>query len=374
MQQNKKKRIAFVVVGRLGKSLIVQKVKPMVLTNVFEKIYIFSQEPGYYIDDSAVYVVSEQPLSIFPGFIRRYARIILEPFQLLLYAIRYKPMLINGIGLNPKGYNTILVSKICSIKSIISIIGGPVEIHTNKKYKRIWKALNIWILREASAITTTGTVVTDYITSLIPGSNKIFDYPGAIDTDIFYYNQNETKDIDILFLGTFRKLKGPDRVISVVEKLMADGHSINAYFLGQGYMLDDMKKLVREKKMCHCVTFLGHVENPINYLQRAKMLLMPSRSEGLPKAMLEAMSCECVPIISNVGNIRDAVEHNKNGYIVDDFMDLETFCHYSSELLMDMVKMKRMSSLARVTVMEKFSIEVHKQTFRQVLQYLYGDR
>ena len=40
-----------------------------------------------------------------------------------------------------------------------------------------------------------------------------------MDTNLFNYKQEINKDIDIIFVGTFRKLKGPDRIVMMSNDL-----------------------------------------------------------------------------------------------------------------------------------------------------------
>jgi glycosyltransferase involved in cell wall biosynthesis len=52
-------------------------------------------------------------------------------------------------------------------------------------------------------------------------------------------------------------------------------------------------------------------------LNSADVFLMPSRYEGLPLSLLEAMAAGCVPIVSNRGSIPTVVDDGHNGFLVE---------------------------------------------------------
>jgi glycosyltransferase involved in cell wall biosynthesis len=55
----------------------------------------------------------------------------------------------------------------------------------------------------------------------------------------------------------------------------------------------------------------------VKVLCDADVLLMPSRFEGLPLALLESMAAGCVPVVSNRGSISTVVEDGRNGFLVE---------------------------------------------------------
>ena len=48
----------------------------------------------------------------------------------------------------------------------------------------------------------------------------------------------------------------------------------------------------------------------------ADLFILPSFSEGLPVTLLEAMACGCIPITTDVGDIREVVSDGFNGFII----------------------------------------------------------
>lgn len=52
-------------------------------------------------------------------------------------------------------------------------------------------------------------------------------------------------------------------------------------------------------------------------LKKSVLFISPSSHDGTPNTMLEAMACECVPILGNIESMREWVENGQNGLLVD---------------------------------------------------------
>ncbi|OWK21887.1 hypothetical protein AJ88_12725 [Mesorhizobium amorphae CCBAU 01583] len=63
------------------------------------------------------------------------------------------------------------------------------------------------------------------------------------------------------------------------------------------------------------VKFAGAVEDVFPFLWKADFYLSTSVSEGMSNALLEAMSCGVVPIITDVSGASDIVEHERSGFL-----------------------------------------------------------
>jgi glycosyltransferase involved in cell wall biosynthesis len=191
-------------------------------------------------------------------------------------------------------------------------------------------------------------------------------YPGAIDVDTFHPTEKE-KSTDVLFVGTLRRLKGPDRVLEVVQRLKKEFPGISCKIVGKGHLKDSLTQYVSTNHLEDNVEILGFVESTIPYFQDAKITMIPSRSEGLPMVMLEAMGCGAVPIVSNVGNVSDVAVHGFNAMIVEDYLDIDSYCRCAKELLAHPDKLAEMRAHAVSTVREKYSVQPQSEIIGRVL-------
>ena len=369
-QEKKVGKPVFILVGRLGKSLVYSKVAPIKRCFKDCQVYIFREKEGFEIPGCQYICLPRWTEKIRGKVFRRILRNIIEPLQIIRFATKFKPQLIVGVSIVPKGYYTLIASWFGRSKSLINIIGNVVEIETYLPLSKFWKKLNIRTLKKVGAIATKGEKVNQYLVDNGINPNKIFTYNGFIDTTVFNQKETKLKPIDILFVGTFRPLKGPDRVLEIVRRLSIKIPGIKAAFLGDGEMLTGIKEMAKNYELIKNFTFPGSVEHPEEYFKKSKILLMPSVSEGLPTAMLEAMACLCVPVISDVGNISDAAYHGENSYLVPDFNDLNSFSSYAYELLTNADLRQKMAKLGYRTVIEKYTIDKQTEAFNKLREFL----
>lgn len=355
------KHIVFVVVGRLSGGLTTSKVEPIARSKKVEAVYVFRESAGDEIT-GVRYITS-------PAYVRKIKVIkhIFEFFQLLFFSIKLRPAYINGIYTLPKGMQSTIVAKLIGCKSIVSVIGGIIEIKTYYKPTWFWESINLWMLRACDIVTTTGAAVTNFLVCHGIAQTKIYELGGSVNTDKFKSCDAAEREIDILFVGYFTELKGPDRVLEVVKMIKPVIPAVKATFLGTGMLMAEIKEKIKRYGLESNISLPGYVPEAGSYFKKSKLLLMPSRTEGLSVAMLEAMSCGCVPVVANVGNMTDAAWHQKNAMVVDEYLDIHSFCSCSLKLLQDEKERLKLASCGEKLVSDKYSVDAQSKIFDALL-------
>ena len=354
----------FIVVGRLGKNLIVSKTLPVIACGVFSHIYIFSEEAGIEIDGADYITLPKFVRLIWPGFLNRIVRIVYEPLQLLFYAWHFRPAIIHGYYSIPKGLNSLIASKLSSSQCVISIIGGKEEIETAFFIQRFSQPLIIWLLKRANHLTTKGRKDNEYLLQFGIKEEKITIFNGAIDTKRFCY-RGENKNIDLLFVGNFDKFKGPQRALEIIQKVSEELPDIRAIFIGKGPLYQNILEKTVTLGLSANITFKGYVYDSENYFKRSHILIFPSSNEGLSTAMLEAMACRCVTITSDVGNQTEAAIHDYNSIVIPDFNDIQSFSEHAVSLLKNHDQLNHLALNAEKTILSKYTPEAQGQICQQ---------
>lgn len=356
----------------MGSSLILSKVKPFSLHPSIKKIYIFSEYGGPAPDKSEYITLPAWIGKLKPAVLRKLTRAAWEPLQLVWYSLKLKPSFINGYHLIPKGLNSLLAARLTGTKCIISVIGGIIEIETYSRLKFLLRRLNLAALRNADLVTTKGSVVNGYIEKHGVRMSGVVVFNGSVDTDKFCPGPEEERPTDFLFIGTFRSLKGPDRVLRIAALLKESYPGLKLTMIGDGVLYESCRELAEELGLGGSVDFTGSVADPSLFCRRSKVFVLPSESEGLPTSMLEAMSAGCVPVVSDVGNIRDIAIHGENAFVAGNCTDLNSFAGHISALLSDPALRERMSEEARATVLRSFTPELQCQVVDRMLDKLFG--
>lgn len=113
--------------------------------------------------------------------------------------------------------------------------------------------------------------------------------PVQIPTFSFRPNSAE-KNIDILWIGKLNKIKNPFLLIRSLKQIT---NSLNTCVLGEGTLLSELKFNSEELN----VNYVGKVNNVDEYLERSRILVLTSESEGFPNVILEGMAYG-LPIIA----------------------------------------------------------------------------
>jgi len=358
--------ILFVIVGRLGKTLTTSKLIPIIDTKLFEKIYVFKEKRGDPIE-GVKYITIPDNLLTRTIFRPRLLRRLYELLQIIYYSIYLHPDVINAYQLVPKGWNGFLAAKISKSICITSMIGGFPELETYLKFKKLGKKINLYVLRHSDFVTTKGITVTEYIIKHGIDPSNISAFNGSINTNIYNSKIEQNRNIDLIFVGTFRELKGPNRFVMIVKALSRLYPDIKAIMLGDGDLYKSTLSLINNVGLEHNIVLKGYVEDTYNYYQQTKIIIMPSQNEGLSTAMLEAMACGCVPIVSNVGCQNEAVKHRYNGFLVENYQDIEKYVYYIKYLLTNPNQLNTMSTRCQNFIERKYSSHAQAEIYSNII-------
>ena len=146
-------------------------------------------------------------------------------------------------------------------------------------------------------------------------------YPPAVNAFVTHYSDIELPEnafafaprrprqngrARIIFVGTLAQLyKAPDALIDAVATCYA-GADIELVIVGSGRHQLELEQRAKARGLGHRVRFRGQLMSPLDVraeLDRADLFVLPSRQEGLPRAMIEAMARGLPCIGSNVGGI-----------------------------------------------------------------------
>ena len=122
----------------------------------------------------------------------------------------------------------------------------------------------------------------------------------------------------IVHIGRFKiDHKAQDMVLRVFSRLKSEFNGLNLVFVGDGPDLPKIKSLTASLGLSDSVCFVGWQEKVAPFLANAELLLFPSRREGWPNVLLEAMACGCPAIAADCpSGPREILGQGKYGILV----------------------------------------------------------
>jgi len=186
-------------------------------------------------------------------------------------------------------------------------------------------------------------------------------------------NWSPIKKYDILFVGRLTKAKGVDILLKAINILKENYQKeIKAAIVGKGYLEEELKGLVKELGIGEEVEFLGVRRDIERLMKSTQVFVLPSRWEGLPLTILEAMSSRASIIATRVGGIPEVIEHEKEGILISP-EDPEALAKAITELLKDEELRIKLGINAFKKVKEKYSIEIYTKNILELYKSLIAD-
>jgi glycosyltransferase involved in cell wall biosynthesis len=126
--------------------------------------------------------------------------------------------------------------------------------------------------------------------------------------------------------------------------------------VGHGPLDCELRRLAGELGIASHVNFLGYQADTAEILAQSQLFVLSSRSEALPRSVLEAMRAKLPVLAADVGGVREAVEHGKSGFLVPpgDVAVLSAAIH---NLLHDPTLRQRLAASGRLIYEKRFRLE-----------------
>ncbi len=287
-----------------------------------------------------------------------------------------------GHYLQPAGFAATMFAKSNGLPVTVSARGNDVDqmMFPPGDFARL-----MWTLERADVITAPSRDLAKKIDVLLGRDASGIVVPNAVDAEVFTPGPRDDAlaaelgigdgELVLGFSGELRHKKGFPFLLAA----LAEVHAVRpACLLVVGE--------VRAREQAHLVAFAGehpeaasrilvtgHVEDPAEVCRRVRLFdlfLQPSVWDGLPNALLEAMACERLAIVSDAGGIPEVVQNEHNGFVVPRHQ-----LHRLGEAILDVAALDEARAdavrrRARETVIAQQSAEREAAALRRVLERL----
>lgn len=138
---------------------------------------------------------------------------------------------------------------------------------------------------------------------------KICIIPNGIDTSFFTPATDHNSNNLLLWVGRFVKGKRPDIPVKAMIELRKRIPNVRLIMLGRGPLKSYCRRLVDKYSLSGAVDFLSFVsdEELLKIYRESSVLLLTSVSEGVPRTILEALSCGVPVVTSDLPQIKTIV-------------------------------------------------------------------
>ncbi len=238
--------------------------------------------------------------------------------------LRYRPDLYMGYHIMPNACLALVAGSLFGRPTSYQATGGPTEIigggylgdeaigaHIQKPSKLL-EMIALATVAKFNSVVVRGRKAESFFrrykvkgsTTIITGSVEIVE---KLETGRY---------VDLVYVGRLARVKQVDQFIRVVHGIVKTHKTLRVQIIGDGPLMSNVKAMANMLDVSDKIEFLGRTTDVQQKLASSKIFILTSRSEGLSIALAEAMAAGCVPVVADVGELRDLVASGKNGYLV----------------------------------------------------------
>ena len=252
----------------------------------------------------------------------------------------------------------------------------PVVIHYHSSadyfryfYMRIPKYLRGWVdgfLNESNALIVLSNQMYHSYREMCRSKISIFALPNPVSLPDRVPGRDFSGTLRLIFLGRLGSHKGPDRVLKAVSTLPeAQRNRIEVWLAGDGEV-EQTRRLAQALGLEQQVQVSGWLDPSTRdqWLQMGHVMILPSRMEGIPMAILEGMAWGLPVITTPVGGIPEVVADGQEGFLVPSD-DVGAISQAIQRFLEDPTLIQKMGHQARQRA-ENFSIERYRDKLKEI--------
>ena len=245
-------------------------------------------------------------------------------------AARWRPHLLMTVHWFPDGPGVLRVARRLGVPVVANLVGGRAELIDGGRrvaLSRLPRALKRWAegyqrgrLNATNVITCTGKATSTWLRASGIVRPALMTLHAALDGS-WFRDGPAARDIDVAYIGRVNPDKRVDRMLNVLTAIGRRRPGTRVAVVSQTEAdkaaLGRYGELITARAVLGDALHLtGRVERVSDVLRCAKVLLLTSDTEGRTLAVLEAMACGAVPVVTNVGDLAEALDDGRAGITV----------------------------------------------------------
>ncbi|MBN1993491.1 MAG: glycosyltransferase family 4 protein [Anaerolineae bacterium] len=267
-----------------------------------------------------------------------------------------------------------LIAKLCTRKPVlIKVAGSGAYGEIREIRRRPCLTLRRRLLRQADRFLVLNEESIQELGQLGIARHQIVRGVNGVDTQRFAFvkRKMESRSLTVVSVGRLSYEKGLDLLLLAwkeVLQLKIPGE-FTLLIVGDGPERVDLEALREQLALGERVVFTGATTGIDRYLQQADIFVLPSRSEGMPNAVLEAMASGLAIAATRVGGIPYLITPDQTGLLVPP-EDVAALTQALVQLLTRPNLRRRLGRTARQHVEHNYSMKIVTEHYLQLYREL----
>ncbi len=173
--------------------------------------------------------------------------------------------------------------------------------------------------------------------------------------------------INFVYAGSLVKGKNPLYALQLVERLVQKGYAARLDLYGEGEERRVLTDYIASNGLGKVVALKGNQNQALvtQAYQQSHFVLLPSKSEGWPKALAEGMFWGCVPVATAVSCVPHMLGYGARGLLLQ--LDLESDCQKIERVLTDQTAYQQQSNQA-ADWSRMYTLDVFEEEIKRIIQ------
>lgn len=206
-------------------------------------------------------------------------------------------------------------------------------------------------------------------------SSRVHRLPNIADRSFYAYAESRKFNPDsrtLLFVGQIGQRKGAELVLDTLAALRKSGYDARAQFVGpfkDASIEASFRSRVRKLNLAEVVECTGYVEDVSKHMDSdANIFILPSKQEGMPGALCEALAAGLPCLVTDVGSMGEIVSASGAGMVIA--RDPENIKEAVLELWENPALLTAMSDRARAYALDHFSPAAVAKEYTRLMREL----
>lgn len=256
----------------------------------------------------------------------------------------------------------LIVRHVCNVHWTVYVLGQPYPVvgQTGRLKRSIWKQLWLLAARRADRIIAVSDYIARIISSDVPGADIKTAYPSIVKADGRSNDELSAagRRLRVGFVGRLSPEKDPILFCRITNSLT----ELTARIYGDGPLRSDVD---RQSSDIEVMGFRSQEE----IYSGLDVLMMTSKSEGLPMVLVEASFSGIVPLVADVGGCAEAIHPDNREFLVVPRSDRENISVWRARLsLLADTELRKVLAMRQLEwARSQFDLAVNSRTLASLL-------
>lgn len=287
-----------------------------------DEYHIFARNKNFSFNTSSQGIIK---LHLIPSITGRMYEFFLTSWLVLWWVHRLRPTHLIVQCPVMGGLAATLASRLWKIPILVEIHGDHYFQIVRPNFPgwfehKFYKLFSALVFRVATRIRSLSNDMTCHLKSVYGSviAEKAVVIPTRVNTDIFKKTKNTYAIIGRLKLITVGSLYPRKNHEALIYALIRSNLDYQLTIVGEGPERSALEAIIEYEKLNDRIHLIGNIDHLslARELATHDVYIHYAKSEGLPRAILEAMACGCPVVATNVGFINGVLENRHNAFVI----------------------------------------------------------